>query len=216
MGDSNLINPTIDLRPKLHCVRHQGRRFSCLAFATSAAHEHSIAAAEDLSPEYLFYHAVARMPGSNPNAGTSFSAMADALSVEGQPVEAAWPYTPSTVTPWTLPAISFPMFKAVMKFGKLTFDEIITYLDAGRSIVLGLVITDAFRYPDAIGVIADKTPDIERGGHAVVAVGHGNLVNGDQAILIRNSWGGGWGLAGHAWLSKAYIDLHLYETALIS
>jgi C1A family cysteine protease len=47
-----------------------------------------------------------------------------------------------------------------------------------------------------------------RGGHAIVAAGYDDnkIIGPDQgALLIRNSWGDGWGLAGYAWMSYRYV-----------
>ena len=89
-------------------------------------------------------------------------------------------------------------------------------LDQGCPVVLGLVITDAFNSPDASGRILDRTPDSERGGHAILAVGHGVHADGTAMLLIRNSWGAGWALGGHAWLSRTFIQRQLHETALLT
>lgn len=209
-----MIAPIVDLRHHLHPVRHQGRRSSCLAFAASTAHEAHAAVGEHLCVEYLFFHAVARTPGQNSGAGTTMAAAAKALLDEGQPVEAAWPYTADAVIPWTPPAIASAFHKATLSPGTLDFDGVVAALDAGAPVVLGLVITDAFYRPDAAGAIADVTPDIERGGHAVLAIGHGADAGGEAALLIRNSWGEGWGSGGHAWLPRAYVERQLHETAV--
>lgn len=211
-----MIVPAVDLRQQLLPVRHQGRRQSCLAFASSTAHEHRVAPTEHLSVEYLYFHAVARTPGKQPNGGTTMQAAAAALAEEGQPVESAWPYSPVAVTPWQPPAISVPLHKANMQPGAFDFDEIATALDQGQPVVLGLVVTDAFYRPDAHGRIAVVTPDSERGGHAVLAVGHGMHNAGESALLIRNSWGSSWGLGGYGWLPRSYVDRQLRETALLS
>jgi C1A family cysteine protease len=50
------------------------------------------------------------------------------------------------------------------------------------------------------------------GGHANVAVGYDDTINigGQQgALLVRNSWGTGWGLQGYAWLSYKYVTAGL-------
>jgi len=189
-----LIVPSVDLRPDLPPVRHQGRRRSCLAFASSTAHELQARTGEHLSVEYLYYHAVARTADADPLAGTTMVAAAAALADEGQPVETAWPCSPVQVTPWIPPTITTILYKITMTPGKLAFDEIIAALDQGRPIVLGLVITDAFYRPDASGQVPDLSPDTERAGHAVLAVGHGISADGTPTLLIRNSWGVGWGL----------------------
>jgi len=209
------MTPAVDLRSTLLPVRHQGRRQSCLAFATSTAHEHQTLSVEHLCVEYLFFHAVARTPGQNPYAGTTLAAAAAALADEGQPVETAWPYTSDQMSPWTPPAIKLPLHKTVMKPGTPTFDGVVAALNAGTPVVLGLVITDAFYRPDDGGRIPDRTPDIERGGHAVLAVGHGIASTGDPSLLVRNSWGPVWGQSGYAWLPRAYVDRQLHETALL-
>jgi C1A family cysteine protease len=40
------------------------------------------------------------------------------------------------------------------------------------------------------------------GGHAVLAVGYDDS---KSAVLVRNSWGSGWGLNGYFWLPYDYI-----------
>jgi C1A family cysteine protease len=211
-----LIAIHADLRTRLQPVRHQGRRQSCLAFATSTAHEHKAGIAEHLSVEYLFYHSVERTPGKNPADGTTMAAAAGALADEGQPVETAWPYCPVQVTPWTPPAITATLHKRRLVPGSLGFDDLTATLDGGHLVVLGAIITDAFYRPDALGRVGDVSPDIERGGHAVLAVGHGAHADGTPMLLVRNSWGRAWGVGGYGWLSRAYITRQLRETATLT
>lgn len=148
--------------------------------------------------------------------GLTLAAVADALLTEGQPPEQAWPYTPQAVDPWTVPAISPPFHKATLTPGQADFDWIVAALDAGRPVVLGLVITDAFYRPDPAGIVDDGNAVIERGGHAVLAVGHGAATTGQSALLIRNSWGDLWGLNGHAWLPQTYVRRQLHEAAMVT
>jgi Cysteine protease len=141
------------------------------------------------------------------------AATAQALAQEGQPIEPAWPYSPIQAVPWAPPSFSNPLFKTTMVPGKPAFTDLAATLDKKVPVILGLVITDAFFRPDALGIVSDITPDTERGGHAVLAVGHGLDQAGQEAVLIRNSWGPGWGLDGYAWLSRSYVDRQLHETA---
>lgn len=211
-----MIHAHVDLRPGLLPIRNQGRRRSCLAFASSTAHEHRADPGEHLCVEYLYFHAVARTPGRNPQGGTTLDAAAAALAEEGQPVEIAWPYTVDQVSPWQPPTIVAALHKTIMKPGKLDIAGVVAALELGTPVVLGLVITDAFFRPDLMGRVPDRTPDIDRGGHAVLAVGHGCDQVGTPTVLIRNSWGVGWGLGGYAWLSRSYFDRQLHATAVLT
>jgi C1A family cysteine protease len=103
-----------------------------------------------------------------------------------------------------------------MTLGKLSFDGVVAALNGGAPVVLGLVITEAFYRPDAAGRVPDRPPDTGRGGHAVLAVGHGVDGTGSPELLIRNSWGEAWGIGGYAWLPRAYVDRQLHETAVLT
>ena len=143
-------------------------------------------------------------------------AAAAALFEEGQPVETAWPYSAVEVTPWAPPTITSQFHKATMRPGAFGFEEVVMALNQNCPVVLGLVITDAFYRPNAQGIIHDQSPDAERAGHAVLAVGHGEIEVSLPALLVRNSWGAEWGVAGHGWLSRAYVERQLRQTALIA
>jgi C1A family cysteine protease len=213
-----VITVACDLRNDLLPVRHQGRRQSCLAFATSTAHEHLGRHAEALSVEYLYFHAVARTPGANPDAGSTMDAAAAALRDEGQPFETEWAYQPLQLYPpaWAPPSSVGTLHHATMSIRAPAIEGICDTLDAGSTVVLGLVITNAFWVPDAAGIVPMRALDIERGGHAVLAVGHGRDETGERLVLIRNSWGDRWGVAGHAWLAEPYLVRQLHEIALLT
>jgi hypothetical protein len=209
-----MIQAVRDLRPALLAVRSQGNRPTCLAFATSAANENLARVDEHLSVEYLYFHAVARMPGASPHAGTTMEAAAEAVLHDGQPVETHWPYLDTIPTGWAPPSLVAEPFRGTLNVGRLTFDEIVAELDAGRPVVLGLLISDAFYVPGSDGRVVAEVGDIVRGGHALLAVGHGADRDG-RFVLVRNSWGTDWGLNGHAWLQQDYVEHHMHQTAAI-
>lgn len=209
-----MIQAIRDLRPALLAVRSQGNRPTCLAFATSAANENLTRVDEYLSVEYLYFHAVARTPGASPHAGTTMEAAAEALLHDGQPVETHWPYLDATPVGWAPPTLSTQPFRGTLRVGRLSFDEMVAELDAERPVVLGLLISDAFYMPDPEGRVVPDAGDIVRGGHALLAIGHGADRDG-QFLLVRNSWGTDWGINGHAWLRQDYVEHHLHQTAAI-
>lgn len=144
------------------------------------------------------------------------AAVASALQGNGQPEEMAWPYSPIQVVPWVPPAIAGQLYKASMVLSRMTFAELLNALNRHQPVVLGIILTDAFYRPDASGVIVGAANDIERGGHAVLAVGHGVNQANEQAILIRNSWGSRWGAGGYAWMMRPYLERQLRQTAVIA
>ncbi|MFT3966746.1 MAG: C1 family peptidase [Sphingobium sp.] len=209
-----MIQAIRDLRPALLAVRSQGNRPTCLAFATSAANENLARVDEHLSVEYLYFHAVARTPGASPHVGTTMEAAAEALLHDGQPVETHWPYLDAIPVGWAPPTLTVQPFRSTLRVGRLSFDEIVTELDAERPVVLGLLISDAFYVPCPEGRVVLAAGDIVRGGHALLAIGHGADRDG-RFLLVRNSWGTDWGLNGHAWLRQDYVENHLHQTATI-
>jgi C1A family cysteine protease len=84
-------------------------------------------------------------------------------------------------------------------------------LDAGRPVVLGLVVFDTLLLPSATGRIeAPPAGSPPRGRHAGLAVGHDA-----DALLIRNSWGTSWALGGYGWLGDDYAKRHVAEAWVI-
>lgn len=190
---------------------------SCLSCATSTAHALSAAIQEELSVEYLFYHSVQNMPGADPDQGTTFDATASALVAMGQPPEHIWPYamTQAYGADWAPPTDPSPVFKAALESLPAQFDVIAKHLLQNEVVVIGLIITDAFYRCDGDGRLPEIDPDTDRAGHAVLGVGFGSDAD-DQYILARNSWGLGWGISGHGWLSKSYLEHRLVEAGIVS
>jgi C1A family cysteine protease len=69
--------------------------------------------------------------------------------------------------------------------------------------------------PDDVGIVSGVGGDDPVRRHAVVAVGCGRA-RGEDAILIRNSWGASWGLEGHAWLPKSYLAPRITSLAILT
>jgi C1A family cysteine protease len=88
-------------------------------------------------------------------------------------------------------------------------------LDAGEPTVFVFLPTVAFYYPDSRGNLPDCNPDSDLPQkHAVIAVGHKTTAKG-RSILVRNSWGTGWGMGGYGWLSEDYLAHRISDVTLI-
>lgn len=206
------MNVTIrlDFRPLLGPVRDQGARPTCLAHASTTAHEHARGSTVSLSPEYLHYFA-----SSNDSSleGVDFPGVSRALLDPGQPAEMDCPYHQSEPpTTWT-PPTGLALYRRRSASPKRSPDEVEALLDAGHAPVLGISTTDAFYAPASPWVIFPAGP--VRGLHAVVAVGIGTTYT-TRRFLIRNSWGTAWADAGHAWLDEDFIVKHLRDMLVLT
>jgi hypothetical protein len=208
----------VDLRSEFGAARNQGPRPTCMAFAASDAHAGLRSGWAPLSCEYAFYQAQ-RRAGRPPDKGALLSSMLEALREDGQPLENGWPYlaaTPTEEVSWKPPAKVGSLFGRAGAASKPTLDQLVESLDAGQAVIILLMLSRAFFNPAPQAVVhpaAGELPEPAR-RHAVIAVGHG-IVNGQRAILVRNSWGEKWGHAGHGWLTESFLGPRIFAAATL-
>ena len=197
-------------------ARDQGARPTCLAFAASDLHAGVRESWEPLSCEFLFYHAQCRA-GRPPTMGATLSATLDALRHDGQPREEGWPYQPSVdAASWQPPAAVGEIHRRTGEERRNTVDEIVAMLDRGRPVLALLHLSASFDMAGPGGLVnppADEWPDVAR-RHAVVVIGHG-AYGAQRAVLVRNSWGSGWGMSGHAWLTENFLRPRMFGIAVL-
>ena len=97
-------------------------------------------------------------------------------------------------------------------------DQVRGCLASGYPVIFGFTVYDHFESEDmaASGNLAMPDPNKEKvvGGHAVLAVGYEDSMQitspttglvSQGAVLVRNSWGAGWGLGGYFWMPYDYM-----------
>ncbi|NOU20593.1 MAG: C1 family peptidase [Methyloglobulus sp.] len=198
-------------------VRDQGKAQTCLAFATSFAHENLHGTGDYLSPAYLYGLAWKTDPILNGHNGLTIKAVRNVISDKGQVHESVLPYEEwlkSIVFP---NATYFPReshFLAELTTVSHNFDEICQILKKAIPVILGVNITDAFHRVDKNGYIAEPGRQ-EMGGHAIVALGRYQNEQSKNFLLIRNSWGIAWGKEGYALISQEYLMKRLMFAAIL-
>jgi hypothetical protein len=213
------IVPAKDLRMLFGPARNQLARPTCLAFAASDAHAALRSGWEPLSCEFAFFHAQ-RRANRSPAVGALLSKMLEAIGLDGQPEENRWPYmkaTPAAPGSWNPPAEVGDLYRRNgMSFGP-AFDAALTEITNGFPIVLLTMLSRSFFRPSSDGIVhpeATEAPEPQR-RHAVIGVGHGTA-DGHRAILVRNSWGAGWGQDGYAWLTESFLTPRMFAVAKLT
>lgn len=216
----------IDFRPQLPPVFDQGQRGTCVACAgtwTVKAYE-EIAAGdyppEGFSPAFL-YSLCKQNDGSPKQEGTMPRTAMKILQKYGVCPEAIMPYTTISELPAPqVPVVSGTALGAASPFKIKTYARLCSAGDITRNNLL-IAIRQALQKEGpfllALLVCENFTPDADyrlpvpdggmRGGHAVGIAGD---LPDQGALILRNSWGSGWGDNGYALLPYEWLDFR-YE-----
>jgi hypothetical protein len=196
-------------------ARDQGERPTCLAFAMSDMNRFH-AACEVLSAEYLYRGAAMRTTGWKPGDGTYLRHAIAVTSDTGLPGDALLPYEllePGMPIPVLPDATTGTFYRNVFAGGKpVQAAEVKAALGQGIPVGLVLKITPEFVLAKD-GFVEHSNNVFPNEFHAVIATAAATR-NSDSAdyIRVRNSWGAGWGDAGHAWLNAAYVNAYMVES----
>lgn len=211
------VSVKIDLRPNLGPARDQLRRPTCMAFAASDAHAaHRPMPFETLSVEYAYYHASLKRAAFNPHSGVAMSDVLKAIKDDGQPVEAGWPYLhqlPADLVKYKPPTNPGPVYKRESQI-QSDIDAIRSVLKANRPVLIAMNISVEFFSAKADRVLRAVASSPSANRHALVVVGIGEEQN-EEVFLVRNSWGRGWAVDGHAWVANSYIAPRLISVGVM-
>jgi C1A family cysteine protease len=87
-------------------------------------------------------------------------------------------------------------------------------LAVGRPVVAVFRISNSF-FTVTPGELLQASAEPTIGIHAVIIVGKGKSSK-DNCLLLRNSWGTGWGDGGYAWIHENYLTPRLLAAGTIT
>ena len=214
---SVVVQPTalpakVDLRPQCPAVYDQGQLGSCTANAIGAAFEFEQMKEKIASwvPSRLFiYYNERVMEGDvSQDNGAQIRDGMRSVNVKGVCPESEWPYDINAFAnhPPTK-CYTDALKNKLVSYSHVpqTLSMMKSCLASGYPFVFGFTVYESFE-GDAIAntgmmPMPAKSEQVV-GGHAVLAVGFDDSM---QRMIVRNSWGSGWGAAGYFYMPYAYI-----------
>jgi len=219
----------VDLRDWCSLIEDQGQLGSCTANAAVALIEYfeQRAFGKHVDASRLFIYKVTRnLMELTGDTGASLRATMGALVLFGAPPEKFWSYEAENFeTEPSAFCYAFGDNYRTLNYYRLDppgitaealLKQIKTNLKTGLPIMFGFTVYNSISQVTKTGKIPFPTAGEKAvGGHAIVAVGYddgmevANPIKGGTkttgALLIRNSWGTGWGEDGYGWLPYEYV-----------
>jgi len=227
---------SVDLREWCSPVEDQGMLGSCTAHAGVGIIEYyeRKSFGRHIDASRLFLYKVTRnLMKMKGDTGAYLRTTMGAMVLFGVPPEEYWPYMDDEKDFDKEPSsfcYAFAQSYQTLKYfthdppgtkSEELLKKIKVYLIKGHPAMFGFTVYNSIEQADKTGGIPfPSSKERIEGGHAVVAIGYDDKmkiknkyggVETNGALLIRNSWGKGWGEGGYGWLPYEYILKGLAE-----
>jgi len=225
---------TVDLRSWCSPIENQGALGSCTAQAGVGIVEYfeRRSFGKHIDASRLFLYKVTRnLMHATGDTGAFLRNAMGALALLGVPPEEYWPYKIADFEKEP-PAFCYAFaqnYQAIKYFRldplntakNVVLDRIKVNLASGIPSMFGFTVYSSIAQAAATGKIPYPVSGEKiEGGHAIAAVGYddnmkikntADSVETKGALLIRNSWGTGWGMGGYGWFPYDYVLKGLAE-----
>jgi C1A family cysteine protease len=220
---------SVDLREWCSPIEDQGSLGSCTANAGVGIVEYfeRKALGKHIDASRLFLYKTTRnMMLLTGDTGATIRSTMGSLALFGVPPEDYWQYVVADFDKeppafcyafaQNYQAISYYRLDPPGTAKNVLLNRIKTNLAASLPSMFGFTVYSSYTQAAKTGKIPYPTPGEEiAGGHAIVAVGYDDgmkikntspgAAETKGALLIRNSWGTGWGSDGYGWLPYEYV-----------
>lgn len=207
-----VLPKSVDLRSLCSPVENQGDMGSCTANALVGNLEFlekkdKIKKFANLSRLFIYYNERAIEHSVNSDSGAMIRDGIKTLAKQGVCPETIWPYNIAQFKKKpTAACYKEASDHQITTYHRLlTLDEMRTCLADGYPFIFGFTVYESFESQQVAktGIVdMPKKKDRAVGGHAVMAVGYDDS---QKRVLVRNSWGPGWGQKGYFTMPYDYV-----------
>jgi C1A family cysteine protease len=207
------LPPGVDLRNQCPPVYDQGQLGSCTANGIGGALQFERMKQKltpDFIPSRLFIYYNERMMEHtvNSDSGAMIRDGIKSVSKQGDCPESEWPYD---ITKFTVKPPS-KCYKEALHYTAVQYQRLVQNVNqmkgclaSGYPFIFGFTVYDSFENQQVAksGEVPMPGPaEKVLGGHCMVAVGYDDS---QQRFIVRNSWGGNWGMQGYCTMPYAYL-----------